>query len=108
MSQSAKEFNNVTVVKAANVYFNGGVASRTVLFADGTKKTLGLMQPGEYEFDTSVAEVMEILAGELDVLLPGATEWKHFTGGTSFDVPAKAIFKLKVSKLTDYCCSYLK
>ena len=101
------KFDNVTVVKAANVYFDGKVASRTVLFPDGSKKTLGLMQPGEYEFGTSQAEVMEILAGDLDVLLPGATEWRHFTGGTSFDVPANASFKLKVGTLTDYCCSYL-
>ena len=87
-----KEFTNVTVIKAANVYFDGKVASRTVLFADGSKKTLGLMQPGEYEFGTAVAEDMEILAGELDVLLPGETMWRHFTGGTSFHVPANASF----------------
>ncbi len=101
------QFTNVTIVKAANVYFDGKVASRTVLFADGSKKTLGLMQPGDYEFGTAVAEVMEILAGELDVLLPGNSEWQHFSGGTSFHVPANASFKLKVATLTDYCCSYL-
>ncbi|MEI8344575.1 MAG: pyrimidine/purine nucleoside phosphorylase, partial [Candidatus Omnitrophota bacterium] len=44
------EFNNVTVVKTANVYFGGKVTSRTVLFADGSKKTLGIMLPGEYTF----------------------------------------------------------
>lgn len=101
------QFDNVTVIKAANVYFDGKVASRTVLFADGSKKTLGLMQPGEYEFGTAKAEVMEILAGELDVLLPGQSDWQHFSGGTSFDVPANASFKLKVQHLTDYCCSYI-
>jgi len=31
---------NVSVVKKANVYFDGRVTSRTVLFADGTKKHL--------------------------------------------------------------------
>ena len=101
------QFNNVTVIKAANIYFDGKVASRTVLFNDGSKKTLGLMQPGEYEFGTSQPEIMEILAGELDVLLPGSADWQHFSGGTSFSVPANANFKLKVTKLTDYCCSYL-
>jgi len=101
------QFTNVTVVKAANMYFDGKVVSRTVLFPDGSKKTLGVMQPGEYEFGTSQAEVMEIMAGELDVLLPGKNDWQHFSAGTSFDVPANASFKLKVSKLTDYCCSYL-
>lgn len=101
------QFENVTVIKAANVYFDGKVASRTVLFADGSKKTLGLMQPGEYEFGTAKKETMEILAGELDVLLPGSSEWQHFSGGTSFEVPANSSFKLKVTQLTDYCCSYL-
>ncbi len=55
------EFKNVTVVKKANVYFDGKVTSRTVLFADGTKKTLGIMMPGDYEFGTEAAEIMEML-----------------------------------------------
>ena len=61
------QFENVTVVKAANIYFDGKVTSRTVLFADGTKKTLGVMLPGDYEFGTAEKEIMEILAGEMDV-----------------------------------------
>jgi uncharacterized protein YaiE (UPF0345 family) len=101
------EFRNVTVVKRANVYFDGGVTSRTILFPDGSKKTLGLMQPGEYEFGTDAAEVMEILAGELEVLLPGQTQWRRVQGGESFDVPAKSRFGLRVSALTDYCCSFV-
>ncbi len=101
------EFSNVTIVKRANVYFDGGVTSRTLLFPDGTKKTLGLMQPGEYEFGTDAPEVMEILAGDLEVLLPGETQWRRVQGGESFDVPGKSRFALKVSTLTDYCCSFV-
>lgn len=101
------EFNQVTIVKKANIYFDGNVTSRTVLFGDGTKKTLGIMLPGEYEFGTAAAEVMEILAGELTVLLPGETEWKQFTANTTFQVPANSRFRLKVTQVTDYCCSYL-
>lgn len=101
------EFNQVTIVKKANIYFDGNVTSRTVLFGDGTKKTLGIMLPGEYEFGTAAAEVMEILAGELTVLLPGETEWKQFTANTPFQVPANSSFRLKVTQVTDYCCSYL-
>jgi len=101
------QFENVTVVKKANTYFDGNVTSRTVLFADGSKKTLGIMMPGEYEFGTDAAEIMEILAGELTVLLPGAADWQTFTGGDSFRVAANSRFKLKVAKLTDYCCSYI-
>jgi uncharacterized protein YaiE (UPF0345 family) len=99
------EFNNVTIIREANVYFDGKVTSRTVIFADGTKKTLGIMLPGDYEFSTEAAELMEILAGELSVQLPGE-DWKPVVAGESFEVPADASFKLKIATVTDYCCSY--
>lgn len=102
------EFTNVTVVREANVYFDGSVTSRTVLFPDGTKKTLGIMLPGDYEFGTADKEVMEILAGDLDVLLPGADGWQTVTAGESFEVPADSKFSLKVKTVADYCCSYVK
>jgi purine/pyrimidine-nucleoside phosphorylase len=102
------EFNNVTVVKKANVYFGGNVTSRTIIFADGTKKTLGVMLPGDYEFNTADREIMEILAGELDVRLPGAAGWQKVKGGESFDVQANSKFSLKIKELTDYCCSFIK
>jgi purine/pyrimidine-nucleoside phosphorylase len=101
------EFENVTVIKKANVYFDGKVTSRTVVFLDGSKKTLGVMLPGEYEFNTGDKEVMEIMAGELDVFLPGADGWKTIKGGESFQVPACSKFSLKVKILTDYCCSFI-
>ena len=100
------QFDNVTVVKKANLYFDGKVTSRTVLFADGSKKTLGIMLPGEYEFGTADQELMEILAGKLEVLLPGETGWRTFVAGDSFEVPANSKFQLKVLEVADYCCSY--
>ncbi len=101
-------FENVTVVKKANVYFDGKVTSRTVIFPDGEKKTLGIMMPGEYEFGTGDKEIMEILGGKLKVLLPDQDEWIDIEGGQSFEVKANSSFKLIVSELTDYCCSYIK
>lgn len=101
------QFSNVTVVKKANVYFEGKVTSRTVLFEGGEKKTLGIMMPGEYEFGTGAKEVMEILAGELEVKLPGSSEWITVKGGESFEVAADSKFQLVVKELTDYCCSYI-
>ncbi len=101
------QFDNVSIVKQANVYFDGKVTSRAVLFADGSKKTLGIMMPGDYEFGTEQAELMEIMAGELEVLLPGQTEWQKIVGGQSFNVPANAKFSLRIKQITDYCCSYL-
>ena len=101
------EFKGVTVVKKANIYFDGKVTSRTVIFADGSKKTLGIMLPGEYEFNTGEKELMEIMSGEMEVLLPGEKTWIGIKGGQSFEAAANAKFKLKVKTLSDYCCSFL-
>jgi uncharacterized protein YaiE (UPF0345 family) len=101
------EFANVTVIKKANVYFDGKVVSRTLIFADGSKKTLGIMQPGKYEFSTGDKELMEIISGELDVALPGAAGVKAIKAGESFEVPANSKFSMTVKTLTDYCCSFL-
>ncbi|GAW87177.1 conserved hypothetical protein [Bathymodiolus platifrons methanotrophic gill symbiont] len=101
-------FNNVTIVKKANIYFDGQVSSRTVQFADGSEKTLGFMLPGEYTFNTAAKEIMEIMAGDLDVLLPESEQWQTIKSGESFEVPANAQFQVKIKTPTDYCCSYLK
>lgn len=102
------EFSNVTIVKKANVYFDGKVTSRTIRFSDGSSKTLGFMQVGEYTFNTGAPEVMEILAGELDVLLPGQDQWQVISGGQSFDVPGNSSFTMKVKTPSDYCCSFVE
>ena len=101
------EFVNVTVVRKANIYFDGKVTSRTIIFADGSKKTLGVMLPGEYEFSTADKEIMEILSGDLEVKLPGGHGWQTVHGGESFEVPANAKFGLKIKTITDYCCSFV-
>jgi purine/pyrimidine-nucleoside phosphorylase len=102
------EFNNVSIVKKANVYFGGNVTSRTIRFADGSLKTLGFMLPGEYTFNTADKELMEIIDGDLDVLLPETNQWQRVTGGESFDVPANSEFTVKINTPTDYCCSFIK
>lgn len=102
------EFTNVTVVREANVYFDGKVTSRTLVFSDGAKKTLGVMLPGDYEFNTADREIMEIMTGELEVMLPGNAEWLTIRGGESFEIPAHSSFGLRVKKLTDYCCSFIR
>jgi len=103
-----KDITNVTVVPKANVYFDGKVTSRTILFSDGSRKTLGFMMPGDYEFSTGDKEIMELLAGSMDVKLPGSSAYKTFKEGESFEVPAKSSFKLILKEAADYCCSYIK
>jgi uncharacterized protein YaiE (UPF0345 family) len=101
------ELKNVTVVKKANIYFGGQVVSYSVLFAEGTKKTLGVMQAGEYELSTGAAEIMEILSGELEWQMKGGADWKKIVGGEAFNVPANSVFLMKVPVVTDYCCSFV-
>lgn len=100
------QFENVTLIKQANVYFDGKVTSRTAILENGTKKTLGIMLPGEYTFSTDLKEKMEILAGKLEYKLTGE-DWKTIQGPSVFYIPANDQFKLKVHTVTDYCCSYI-
>jgi len=100
-------FSKVDVIKEANIYFDGKVTSRTIVFPDGTKKTLGIMLPGDYEFGTDSAEEMEIVAGTLRVKLPQNDDWIDITAPATFNVPANSKFSLEVTTVTDYCCSYL-
>ena len=100
------KFEQVNVVKTANIYFEGQVTSRTIEFANGEVKTLGIMLPGEYRFGTQKRELMEILSGEVEILLPGEDEWRTVVGGESFEVKANSAFEIRVLAVTDYCCSY--
>ena len=101
------EFHNVSVDKNSNTYFDGRVTSRNIKFPDGSLKTLGVMLEGEYEFNTSKKEIMEITTGEMHVLLPNSSDWKIYIENMSFEVPANSSFKVKVKQITNYCCSYL-
>jgi len=101
------KLENVTVVKAANIYYDGKVTSRTIELADGSTQSLGIMLPGEYTFGTNEAEIMEMLSGELEIKLPNE-EWKTLNTPETFNVGANASFDLKIKTVTDYCCSYIK
>jgi len=101
------EFHNATIIKKANVYFDGKVTSRTIKLEDGSTKTLGFMQVGEYTFNTGKAEIMEFMSGELTVDLPQCKEPLVIRGSGTFEVPANSSFTLHVSVPADYCCSFI-
>ena len=102
------QFTGVTVLAKANVYIDGGDISHTVLLADGTKKTLGLIRPGSYHFGTGAPERMEIVAGACRVTLDGATAVQGYAAGGKFDVPGKSGFTIVVEAgLCEYVCSFL-
>ena len=108
MSAIPTEFTNVTAVAKANVYFDGKVVSHSILFADGSKKTLGLIYPGSYHFGTDKAERMEIVAGSCEVKLDGSDSKTTYSGGQFVDVPANAGFDISVTDgIAEYICSFI-
>ena len=88
-----------------NQYFEGNVKSLGYTTAEG-KSTIGIINPGEYEFGTAAKEIMHIVEGALSALLPEQTDWKLFAAGTHFEVPANASFKVKTAVQTAYLCQY--
>ena len=106
-AMSQLEFKGVTAVAKANVYFDGKVVSHTIILDDGAKKTLGLIYAGEFHFGTDAPERMDIVAGACRVRLDGATDWKEYGAGSSFNVPGKAGFDISVaSGIAEYVCSF--
>jgi len=102
------QFDNVTAVAKANVYFDGKVVSHTILMPGGAKKTLGLIYPGQYNFGTGAPEIMEIVAGDCRVRQKGETEWKTYGAGTHFKVPGHSAFDIAVeSGICEYICSFV-
>jgi uncharacterized protein YaiE (UPF0345 family) len=101
-----EKFENVTAVCKANVYFDGKVVSHTVLTKDG-KKTLGLIYPGSYKFNTDAPERMEMTAGSCRVRLAGESDWRSYPAGATFRVPGKSSFEITVDQgIAEYICTY--
>jgi uncharacterized protein YaiE (UPF0345 family) len=98
--------DNVTLTKKSNVYFDGKCVSHTVLLADGTRKTVGVIFPSSLTFNTGAPETMELIAGKCRVRLAGAADWALYQGGQAFDVPANSSFEIDTLELLDYVCHF--
>ena len=103
-----KQFSNATVDAVANVYFEGKVVSHTIHLDDGSRKTLGVIFPGTYRFDTDAPEIMEITAGSCEVVIDGSANTRFVPTDDSFEIAAKSGFSITVnSGVCQYACSYL-
>ena len=99
-------YDKCSITKKANVYHGGNVTSRSIVTADGEKKTLGFMLAGSYNFSTEAAEIMEVLNGECKVRLAGSDTWHIYSEGMSFNVPANSSFDIEVADMLDYICHF--
>jgi hypothetical protein len=102
----SSQFDGVTVVKKANVYFGGKCVSHTILFADGSRKTVGVIHPSRLTFETGAPEVVEINAGRCRVKLKGESEWKEYGAGERFSAPGNSSFDIETLELLDYVCHF--
>src|SRR5260221_13768322 len=98
------EFRGVTAVAKANVYFDGKVVSHSLLFPDGSKKTLGLIYSGTFQFGTKAAERMELVAGNCRVKLDGQSNWTEYVTGSVFEIPSNSGFDIEVKAAI---CEYI-
>ncbi|MCY2926882.1 MAG: pyrimidine/purine nucleoside phosphorylase [Planctomycetota bacterium] len=106
MSSAPEKIENVTALCKANVYFDGKVVSHTILSGQ-QKRTLGLIYPGSYTFNTSAPERMDIVAGAARVKIAGEKDWKTYAAGTFFHVPGNSSFEIAVdSGIAEYLCSF--
>ena len=101
-----QQFDGVSVIKKANVYFDGKCVSHTVLFADGTRKSIGVIFPSKLTFNTGAPEVMELNAGVCKVKFAGSSEWKTFRGGERFSVAGNSSFEIETLETLDYVCHF--
>ena len=106
MSQFDPQFNSVSIIKKANVYFDGKCVSHTVVLADGTKKSVGVIFPSTLTFSTGAPEIMELNAGTCKIRLKGETAWKTYKGGEQFSVPANSSFDIETVEMLDYVCHF--
>ena len=100
------QFDNVSVVKKANVYFDGKCVSHTVVLADGARKSVGVIFPSKLTFNTGAPEVMEINGGVCRVRLKGESEWKEYRAGQRFSVGANSSFDIETVETLDYVCHF--
>jgi hypothetical protein len=100
------QFDNISVVKKSNVFFDGKCVSHSVLFADGTRKTVGVILPSTLTFNVGVPEVMEITAGTCRVKINDEPEFKTYAAGSQFSVPANGKFVIEATEAVDYVCSF--
>ena len=101
-----QQINGVSVNPQANVYFDGKCISHSITFADGTKKSVGVILPATLTFNTSAPEIMECVAGSCEYKLSGSDTWVKSGAGDKFSVPGNSKFEIWVTEPYHYICHF--
>lgn len=92
------KIDHVSVTTQANVYFDGKCVSHGITFADGTKKSVGVILPSTLTFNTGAPEIMECVGGACEYKLAGSDTWVKSGEGEKFSVPGNAAFDIRVAE----------
>ncbi len=89
-----------------NSYFDGKVQS-IGFERNGLRATVGVIEAGEFHFNTAAAERMTVVSGSLRAKLAGA-DWCVYPAGTYFEVAANSGFDVQaVGGPAAYLCEFL-
>jgi uncharacterized protein YaiE (UPF0345 family) len=100
------QFDHVSIIKKANIYFDGKCISYNLMFPNRSRKTIGVILPGSLTFGTDAPEVMEIIAGKCRARIGSDGEWKTYEGGQQFRVPGSTSFEVEVIEPVHYVCHF--
>jgi purine/pyrimidine-nucleoside phosphorylase len=103
---ATEKFDGVSVNTQASVYFDGKCVSHGITFADGTKKSVGVVLPSTLTFNTGAPEIMECVAGSCEYKLAGTDAWVTSSAGERFSVPGNSAFDIRVTQAYHYICHF--
>lgn len=97
---------NVTITTQANVYFDGKCVSHNISFADGSKKSVGVVLPATLTFNTGAPEIMECVSGSCEYKLAASGDWVKSVAGDKFSIPGNSSFEIRVTEPYHYICHF--
>lgn len=103
---TTETLNPASVTTKANLFADGKCVSHTLHFADGSRKTAGVILPSTLTFNTGAPEVMEGVAGSCEYRLNGSEEWIKSAAGEKFSVPANSKFEIRTNEGYHYICHF--
>ena len=60
-----------------------------------------------YTFDVGDKEVVSLIAGEAEIILPEEKEWHPVKTPDIFEIPAHSQYQIRTPEVVEYLCDYI-